>query len=101
MKTLKRLVILVLLLVAIVVVVIAQARHSETRKVEADAQATMKDAADEGTRAVTEATTNVVNDLKTGVQKAGDVATNMAAKVKAETTNAVSEVKEKINHASH
>ena len=69
---------------------------AEAEKTKADAKAAAEKTADTAKDVVAEGTVAV----KEGLQKAGEVATNVAAKVKSATTNLVSEVKEKVHDAT-
>jgi uncharacterized protein HemX len=85
MKIIKLLV--VAALVAAAVIYFMQPKNKA--KVEKAADET-KTAAESTASAMSKVATNVVGDLKEGVAKAGDVATNVAAKTKRVTTNVIS-----------
>jgi len=99
MKILIRIIIL-LLIVAAVAVVVMHVKKADREKIESETSNVVTDAAKAGRAAATEVATNVATNVKLGMQKAGVVATNVAARVKEATTNAVGEVKEKIHDAT-
>ena len=85
----------------------AQKTMADAKDTAVKARDTAKDVVKQGSDAVKQGVqqagkvaTNVVHDVKAGAQKAGVVATNVAAKVKNAVTNAVGEVKVKVNDAT-
>jgi len=91
MKTLKVVVVLAIMAVVIGAVVITQHRKSPAQKMEQESKSTMESVeatVKKAANAVDQAATNVAVGVKTGVQKAGVVATNVVGEVKAEIHDA-------------
>lgn len=91
-------ILVVLALVAGAVFFIVQHKNkADADRIAAEAKAaaestktTVSDAVAAGTQAVNKVVTNVASDFKEGMQKAEDMATNIAGKTKQVTTNVIS-----------
>jgi len=108
MKLIKGLIALLILAVAVIAVLVICKKPSEAQKIEAEsknAAVSVKDAVTDavkvGAQTVGETATNASQKVTTSVQEAGVVATNVAAKVKGATTNAVGEVKQEYDKLTH